>query len=139
MIGKTNRTGDKLNIIPIQNEFILYFLRANNGLTFKHIHLPHLILTKEVTNLDALVVVRDAGIDRDVSIYKPHPIAVALGDILYEVLDMANLIAVRLFIFAPRQVPSTPFTHFKKSVGRLGEKAMFAKGELISNQLIREL
>ncbi|GFP92780.1 60S ribosomal protein l9, partial [Phtheirospermum japonicum] len=81
---------NKLNIISIQNQFILDLLRSHNRNPFKHINLPHLLLAKEVTYLNSRPVVSNGSVDRKVSVHEMHLVAVALGDAVDQIVDVAQ-------------------------------------------------
>merc|ERR1719219_135153 len=81
---------DGLHGVPGQDQLVLLAFAVLTGHTGVHAHLPDVLLSEEVPDLNESSLLTDGAVDGEMSVHSPHLVHEAHSDSLDHVLDVAT-------------------------------------------------
>ena len=88
LLDRSCRLRHQLDVVSRQDDLVLLSRRDLDRHTVQHRNTTGVLITKEVADLNEFLIVRDVGVDGEVSIDKSHLVLKALGDSLDHVVDV---------------------------------------------------
>lgn len=80
MLDQGGRKGNCLDIVTLENQFVLLFGGINDCHAWLHCDLADVLLAQEVTDLNDCVALRNYTVDGEMSMYGSHLVLESLGD-----------------------------------------------------------